>query len=68
MAVEVVKMQSVWQNSFPLKEGEAESWDWNDLAWEERHSGLPRGIMGCGYGDGTDPGEGLGAGKNSSLG
>lgn len=67
MAVEVVKMQSMWESSFLLKEGEAGSWDWNALGWEERDSDLPQGMMGYGYRDGvTHPGEGMGTGKNIS--
>lgn len=45
------------------------SWDWNDLVWEERDSGLPPGggMMGCGCRvGGAYPGEGIGAGKESS--
>lgn len=35
--------------------------------WEERDSGLPQGMKGCGYKDGvTHPGESMGTGKNIS--
>lgn len=45
---------------FFLKEGEVESWYWNDLVWEEIDSSLFRGMMGCGYRDGIYFGEGMG--------